>query len=123
MNYVILTYCLYLLLSISITVWVARKLFKHGQVFLVDIFHGNSMLAGSVNHLLQVGFYLINLGYAVYTLQEQHGIQTLQNAIERLSVKTGFILLLLGCMHFLNLFVFFRLRKKAQQTVPLAAIH
>jgi hypothetical protein len=123
MNYVILTYCLYLLLSISITVWVARKLFKHGQVFLVDIFHGNSMLAASVNHLLQVGFYLINLGYAVYTLQEQHGILTLQNAIERLSVKTGFILLLLGCMHFLNLCVFFRLRKKAQQAVALAAIH
>ena len=117
MNYVILTYCLYLLLSIGLTIWVARTLFKHGQVFLVDIFHGNTALAGSVNNLLLVGFYLINIGYAVYTLQEEHQIGNLQAAIERLSVKTGFIILLLGAMHFLNLFIFFSLRKKAQQTV------
>ena len=61
MNYIIITYMLYLALTISITIWVTRTLFRNGKVFLVDIFHGNKELADSVNNLLLVGFYLINL--------------------------------------------------------------
>lgn len=36
MNYFILTYLVYLLVSIALTVWVARVLFKNGRIFLVD---------------------------------------------------------------------------------------
>jgi len=113
MNYVILTYSIYLPVTILITIWVARTLFRNGQVFLVDIFHGNKELAQSVNNLLLVGFYLINIGYAVYTLAETDAITSLQQTIERLSLKTGTIILILGGMHFFNLFIFFNLRKKA----------
>jgi hypothetical protein len=56
-------YLIYLTISIILTVWVARTLFKNGRVFLVDTFHGHEPLADSVNHLLVVGFYLINLGF------------------------------------------------------------
>jgi hypothetical protein len=103
MNYIIITYSFYLIITICVTVWVARTLFKNGKVFLIDIFHGNQELADSVNNLLLVGFYLINLGYAVYTLQ----------VIEELSIKIGLIILILGGMHFFNLYIFFNLRKKA----------
>ncbi len=58
-NEIVVTYVVYLLLSIALTVWVARTLFKNGRIFLVDVFHGNEALADSVNHLLVVGFYLI----------------------------------------------------------------
>jgi hypothetical protein len=113
MNYVILTYCMYLLLSIGLTIWVAKTLFKNGKIFLIDIFHGNKELADSVNNLLLVGFYLINVGYAVYTLKEYSSIVSLQEVIERLSIKVGIIILILGFMHFFNLFIFFKLRNKA----------
>lgn len=113
MNYVILTYIIYLVVSICLTVWVAKTLFKNGKVFLIDIFHGNKDLADSVNNLLLVGFYLINVGYAVYTLQEYGAIVNLQEVIERLSLKIGIIILILGFMHFFNLFIFFKLRNKA----------
>lgn len=113
MNYVILTYCIYLLLTISLTIWVARTLFKNGKVFLIDIFHGNKELADSVNNLLLVGFYLVNIGYAVYTLQVTSHIDNLQEVIEELSLKVGLIILILGGMHFFNLYIFFNLRKKA----------
>jgi hypothetical protein len=119
MNYFILSYCIYLLVTIALTIWVARTLFKNGKLFLIDIFHGNTALADSVNNLLVVGFYLINMGYAVYTLKETGTIINLQEAIESLSLKLGAIILILGGMHFFNLFVFFKLRRKAQEEARL----
>ena len=117
MNYIILTYALYMPLTIGLTIWVAKTLFTNGRVFLVDIFHGNEILADSVNRLLVVGFYLINIGYAVYTLQIFGEINTAQVVIEKLSLKIGAIILILGGMHFFNLFVFFKLRKRANETI------
>jgi hypothetical protein len=114
MNYVILTYNIYLIVTISLTIWVAKTLFRNGKVFLIDIFHGNKELADSVNNLLLVGFYLINIGYAVYTLSVGYTIVNLQEVMERLSLKVGTIILILGFMHFFNLFVFFKLRNRAQ---------
>jgi len=105
---------LYLVITISLTVWVARTLFKNGKIFLIDIFHGNKELSDSVNNLLLVGFYLINIGYAVYTLQVSYNILNLQQLIESLSLKVGLIILILGGMHFFNLYIFFNLRKRAK---------
>ncbi|TRX61311.1 hypothetical protein FNH22_04450 [Fulvivirga sp. M361] len=113
MNYIILTYALYLPATIGLTVWVAKTLFVNGRIFLIDIFHGNELLADSVNKLLVTGFYLINIGYAVYTLQILDDIQTTRAVIEKLSLKLGAIILILGGMHFFNLFMFFNLRKRA----------
>ena len=115
MNYIIVTYSCYLVITIALTIWVARTLFKNGKIFLIDIFHGNKELADSVNNLLLVGFYLINIGYAVYTLQVTGNIVNVQQVIESLSLKIGLIILILGGMHFFNLYIFFTLRKKATQ--------
>ncbi len=101
--------------------WVASTLFKSGRIFLVEIFHGDEALADSVNKLLVVGFYLINIGYAVYTLQIIGEIETTQILIEKLSKKIGSIILILGGMHFFNLFVFFKLRSKAKHELKLQA--
>jgi hypothetical protein len=117
MNYVIFSYALYMPITVVLTIWVAKTLFTNGRVFLVDIFHGNEPLADSVNKLLVVGFYLINIGYAVYTLQIFGMIENVQEVIERLSVKIGAIILILGGMHFFNLFVLFKLRKRAKELI------
>jgi hypothetical protein len=52
-----LAYGLYLLISIALTIWVARTLSTNGEVFLVQCFGHNAELAKSTNHLLVVGFY------------------------------------------------------------------
>ncbi|MBD1362178.1 hypothetical protein IDJ77_00020 [Mucilaginibacter sp. ZT4R22] len=114
MNYFILTYAVYLTVSILLTIWVAKVLFNNGRIFLVDIFHGNAPLADSVNKLLVVGFYLINIGYMCLVLKETHTIKSTQEVIEVLSYKIGTIILILGAMHFFNIVVFFKLRNKAQ---------
>ncbi|MCM3870328.1 MAG: hypothetical protein ND895_06470 [Pyrinomonadaceae bacterium] len=109
----ITTYLIYLSISIGLTIWVARTLHKNGRVFLVDVFHGNEALADSVNHLLVVGFYLINFGYVSLALKLGYDVATPQEGIEALSVKVGMVLLVLGAMHFFNLFIFSRMRRRA----------
>lgn len=111
---IVTTYIVYLLISIGVTIWVAHTLHKRGAIFLVDAFHGNAELAASVNHLLVVGFYLINIGYVSLALKTAETITTSRAAIELLSDKIGMVLLILGGMHFFNLFVFSRIRKNSQ---------
>ncbi|OOQ60807.1 hypothetical protein [Mucilaginibacter pedocola] len=119
MNYFITTYAVYLTVSILLTIWVAKVLFNNGRIFLVDIFHGNTPLADSVNKLLVVGFYLVNIGYMCLVLKETEPIQNAQEVIEVLSYKIGTIILILGGMHFLNVIVFFKLRNKAQHATTV----
>src|SRR5690242_3144989 len=107
------TYLIYLTISIALTIWVARTLFKNGRIFLVDVFHGNEALADSVNHLLVVGFYLINLGYVSLALKLGYGVESAREGIEALSWKIGLVLLVLGGMHLFNLFIFSRIRRRA----------
>ncbi|MEA3210585.1 MAG: hypothetical protein QOE70_3642 [Chthoniobacter sp.] len=113
MNYVVCTYLLYLSISIGLTVWVATTLHRNGRLFLVDAFHGNEPLADSINHLLLVGFYLINIGYVAMALKYGDKAANLQELFEVLSTKIGVVLLVLGGMHFFNLYLFSKLRKRA----------
>jgi hypothetical protein len=105
------SYIVYLGITIAMTIWVARTISQHAVPFLEDAFSGDTRLAHSVNQLLVVGFYLINLGYILNTLTLRlHPVTTVQ-AVEFLSVKIGGVLLILGCMHFFNIFVLSRYRR------------
>lgn len=117
----ITTYCVYLVISIAMTIWVARTLFRHGGAFLVDAFRGKAELADSVNRLLVVGFYLVNLGYVSLMLKEQEAPLLVAEAIEMLSRKLGWVLLILGALHLTNVYVFSRVRGSAllDRLVPL----
>ncbi len=112
MTPIVWTYLTYLAVSVALTIWVAKTLHKNGRIFLVDAFGGNEALADSVNHLLVVGFYLVNIGYVALALREDRTPQDLQGVLETLSAKLGVVLLVLGAMHFFNLFVFSKMRKK-----------
>ncbi|BDI33221.1 hypothetical protein CCAX7_52720 [Capsulimonas corticalis] len=110
---IVTTYLTYLAISIGLTAWVAQTLHKNGRIFLVDVFHGNEPLADSVNHLLVVGFYLINLGFVSLSLKLGYEVTTAQGSIEALSSKIGMVLLVLGGMHFFNLAIFSKMRHGA----------
>jgi cytochrome c biogenesis protein CcdA len=113
--HIVIAYAAYLLVSIAVTIWVARGLHRSGRVFLVEAFQGNTEMADSVNHLLAVGFYLINLGYVALALATTDTLTTTRQAIELVSGKIGIVLLVLGLLHFLNLYVINRLRQRARQ--------
>ena len=113
MTIVITTYLVYLAISVALTIWAGRTIYKNGRVFLIDVFHGNETLADSVNHLLVCGFYLIVLGYVSLALKLGYEIADAQEGIEALSLKVGMVLIALGSMHFFNLFIFTHLRRRA----------
>lgn len=112
--YMLPGYLLYIAISVGLTVWVARTLFRNGRVFIVDSVNGNTELADSINHLLVVGFYLVNIGYVALALSTTARPTTPEGMLELLSTKVGWVLVVLGCMHFFNLYVLSRLRRRSQ---------
>lgn len=107
------TYVIYLVVSVAMTIWVAWTLSTRGRIFLVDGFGGKEELADSINHLLVVGFYLINLGWVLLSLRYGARPSDWPQAIEFLTTKLGFIMLIVGGMHFFNMFVISQLRQRA----------
>jgi hypothetical protein len=121
----VITYGAYIVISILLTVWVARTLHKNGRVFLIEVFGGDESLADSVNHLLVVGFYLINFGYVTLALKIGDKIEDAQQGIEALSYKIGLVLLVLGGMHFFNLLIFQRIHRRPKffrRTPPVESV-
>lgn len=112
-HYTEYAYGLYLAISVALTIWVARTLHRNGRMFLVDSFGGNEKLADSVNHLLVVGFYLVNIGYVALALKYGEKPESLREGIEFLSTKVGLVLVVLGVMHFGNIAVFTKMRARA----------
>ncbi len=113
MNATVTTYALYLLIALPLTVWVARNLCRNGRIFLVDCLHGNESLADSINQLLVMGFYLISFGFVALYLKLASEVNEVRGIFEALSGKLGIVLLVLGGMHFFNLLVFTKMRKRA----------
>lgn len=117
-SFLVPVYATYAVVSIALTVWLARTLFRNGAVFLEEVFADNPRMADAVNHLLVVGFYLLNLGYACLLLKAQESATAIA-AIETLAAKLGALLISLGVMHFANLYLFHRIRRRAQlATLP-----
>lgn len=114
---ILIGYFIYLPIALGLTYFVARTLFKNGKVFMLDIFKGQEEIANATNMLFKVGFYLLNLGYALLILKisSYDFNETYQNLIEVLSQKIGGFTIYLGIMLFFNLFLFFRGRKKSRQ--------
>lgn len=110
--YIVVCYVAYLAVSLAVTIWVAQTLRSNGRSFLIDAFQGNRELADSVNHLLVVGFYLINVGYVALALRTGDSAPTVRSAIELVCDNLGVVLIVLGVMHFFNLYVFNRMRKR-----------
>ena len=109
----VLMYVLYLVLGIGLTVWVGLTLTRAGRAFLPEVFHGDAVLADSANHLLVVGFYLLNLGFVALWMKTDHQVVGAQGVFDAMSVKLGTVLLVLGFMHLANVYVLNKIRRRS----------
>ncbi|SEC66506.1 hypothetical protein [Streptomyces sp. TLI_105] len=112
MDLTVVAYIVYLLISVALTIWVARTLSRNGRIFLSDVLHGNEKLADAVNHLLVVGFYLVNFGFVALYLSQDAAVVDARALFEALSVKLGVVLLVLGVMHLGNVYVLNKIRRR-----------
>jgi hypothetical protein len=106
----LIDYLIYLSVAAFLTVWVSGTLHKNGRVFLVTVFKQEG-LADSVNHLLVVGFYLINLGWAALFINAGGSPQSFADMVQETVTRLGVVLLVLGGMHFFNMFVLYLIRR------------
>ena len=107
---IITAYAVYLPIALFLTFFVARNLFKNSKIFMLEIFRGKEEIAKATNRLFEIGFYLMNLGYALLILRMTY-VDSYQDVIEKLSVKLGGFSIYLGIMLFLNLYLLFRGRR------------
>ena len=104
----VVAYLIYLPVVVLLTFYVAHTLFKNSIVYMKDIFNGREEIAKATNSLFKIGFYLLNIGYALYILRIAYSLTTAQNTIEELSMKIGGFSIYLGVMLFFNMYLFFR---------------
>jgi hypothetical protein len=101
---------LYLMVAVSLTIWLAGTLYRNGLQLLREREGQHPMLAEATSRLLVIGFALFTLGYAFLLLQvedEMTNVQALQFLIRRL----GILLVSLGLIHLLNTMIFLRFRR------------
>lgn len=115
MDLTVLSYVIYLLISVVLTIWVAHTLSRAGRVFLAQVFPDSEQLPEAVNHLLVVGFYLVNLGFVSLYLKSGSTADNARQVFEELSVKEGVVLLVLGGLHLGNVFVLNKLRSNSRR--------
>tara|TARA_R110001592_G_scaffold362114_1_gene675030 strand:- start:83897 stop:84265 length:369 start_codon:yes stop_codon:yes gene_type:complete len=109
----LIAYAIYIPLTLTLTLFVARNLFKNGLVFMRDIFYQREDIALSTNRLFEIGFYLLNFGFALWTINMRY-VDNQQELVEELSEKVGAFSIYLGFVLFFNLFLFFRGKKAAK---------
>jgi hypothetical protein len=109
-NYLVWVYVAYAAAALALTVWLAQTLYHNGAVFLEEVFDRKEV-AVAVNRLLVTGFFMINLGYAMFLLKSNDAANATR-AIELLVQKLGILLLTLAAVHFVNVWLFWRLRRR-----------
>lgn len=113
-NYNLIAYLVYLPVAILMTISVSNILFKNGKIFMYDIFHQKKDIAEATNSLFKIGFYLLNIGFAMLIVY-MTSILTTEDLIVRLSTKIGGFAIYLGIMLMLNLFLFMKGRRRSLQ--------
>jgi hypothetical protein len=121
--YTTITYLIYILISLAMTIWVGRVLFKNGRIFVIEAFGGDETMGDSVNHLLITGFYLVNLGFVALFLSYGQSPTNSVQVIEFISTKTGVVLIVLAIMHYFNIINFARLRQKRHNKLAATTNH
>lgn len=112
---ILIGYAVYLPIALFLTYYVSKTLFKNSKVYMLDIFKGREEIAFATNKLFETGFYLLNIGFALMILQMNLYNDSYQLLIEKLSYKIGAFSIYLGLMLFINLYFFFRGKRKASE--------
>jgi hypothetical protein len=117
MDFRLLDYAIYIAASVVLTIWVGDTLHRNGRPFLVSVFKEDG-LADSVNRLLVVGFYLVNFGAAAILINTGGAPGSWADMLKQTVTRIGVVLLVLGFMHFNNVFILRSIRRRDKKAPP-----
>lgn len=112
MNYNILAYCIYIIATILLIYGLGKYFHKNGRIFIFYLFHQQTNITDSTNNILLILYYLLNMGYAVVQLYLWQRITSLSLLLSSLIEKLSFILIILACIHYLNMLIIYIYSKK-----------
>ena len=112
---ILIGYAVYLPIALLLTLYVSRTLFRNSKIYMLAIFKGREEIAIATNKLFETGFYLLNIGFALMILKIKLYNNNYQELVEALSYKIGSFTIYLGLMLFVNLYFFFRGKRKAKE--------
>ncbi|GGG28552.1 hypothetical protein GCM10011344_31650 [Dokdonia pacifica] len=115
MNYNILSYLIYGCIMVYIIYKVGLICYRNGNVFVLHLMPTNTQLCLYINNILLTGYYLLNIGYAVYSISTWKTIQNTYSMIDTIASHVGSIVLTLAVLHYMNIIVlqlFFKSKKQ-----------
>ena len=65
----------------------------------------NAQLCLYINNILLTGYYLVNIGYAIYTISTWTNITHPYNIVDTIASHVGTIILILAGLHYMNIIV------------------
>ncbi len=98
------TYIFYILISSLIVIYVGNFCYKNGKVYILSYFPNDINFGNGINKLLRIAYYLLNIGLAIYSLNSIKNISDRVEAISEISQRLSFILLIIGILHFINIY-------------------
>ncbi|WP_271405794.1 hypothetical protein [Tenacibaculum soleae] len=110
----LIAYIIYLPIAIGLTTFVSYHLFKNSKIFMLDIFHQKVEIAMATNKLFKIGFYLLNVGFALRIL-EIYSLSSYKDLVETLSAKIGGFSIYLGVVMIFFILFFLKGRKASKQ--------
>ncbi len=111
---ILIAYAIYLPISLGLTTFVSQHLFKNSKIFMLDIFNQKEDIAMATNKLFKIGFYLINIGFALKIIKI-YSISNYTNLVEVLSTKVGGFSIYLGVVLVVFIIFFLKGRKASKR--------
>lgn len=111
MTYNILAYIIYLAMMVFIIVYVGKRFFTHGRIFIHSFFPANPSLADQLNKTLLIAYYLFNIGYAFIQLKYWEKVNTIQILFSTIAIKMATLIMILAITHYFNMTVIYILSK------------
>ena len=112
MNFNIIGYAVYLLITILIIGRVGRICYQNGNIYVAQLIPDHMELCHKINQILLLGYYLMNIGYCAMTLISWEKITTFNQLIEVIAYKSAIIIGTIALMHYLNIYILTRYLQK-----------
>lgn len=113
-NLELIAYLIYLPIAIGLTTFVSNNLFKNSRIFMLDIFNQKEEIALATNKLFKIGFYLLNIGFALRIIKI-YNLNGYKDLVESLSEKIGGFSVYLGIVMVLFIILFLKGRKASKK--------
>jgi hypothetical protein len=111
-------YLIYLGACAVLIGWLSFTFHRSGSIFLREAFRGDETLVRVVTHLLDVGFYLVSIGYVALTHEPWGWQVNLKPTGQMILIKLGLFLIFMGVVHLFNLLLLAIFRRRTLVANP-----